>query len=68
MSINVNGGTTIAVSSSVDAPLSTAFFVQGGTTYYITGSVDYPLPAPTDRTWDEYSRRWNQANRTWNDV
>jgi hypothetical protein len=68
MSINVNGGTTIAVSSSLDAPLSTAFFVQGGTTYYITGSVDYPLPAPTDRTWDEYSRRWNQANRTWNDV
>jgi hypothetical protein len=68
MSINVNGGTTIAVSSSVEGPLTATFFVQGGTTYYITGSVDYPLPGPTDRTWDEYARRWNQANRTWNDV
>lgn len=68
MSINVNGGTTIAVSSSINETLSVPFFVQGGTTYYITGSVDATIAPYTNKTWAEYNRRWNQANRQWDDV
>lgn len=68
MSINVNGGTTLAVSSSINETLSVPFFVQGGTTYYITASVDATLAPYTSKTWAEYNRRWNQANRTWDEV
>jgi len=68
MSINVNGGTTIAVSSSVEETLSTAFYVQGGASYYVTGSVNWPFVPYVNKTWAEYSKEWDMANRQWNDV
>lgn len=68
MSINVNGGTTIAVSSSINETLSAPFFVQGGTTYYITASVNATVLPYTNKTWAEYNKKWNQANRQWDDV
>jgi hypothetical protein len=68
MSINVNGGTTIAVSSSVEETLTTTFYVQGGTTYFITGSVNATTPPYTNKTWAEYSEKWIEADRLWKDV
>jgi hypothetical protein len=40
MSININGGTTIAVSASTNTTLTASFNVSGGVDYYITGSVN----------------------------
>jgi hypothetical protein len=40
MSINVNGATTIATSSSIDNTISSSFTATSGSVYYITGSIN----------------------------
>jgi hypothetical protein len=43
MSINVNDGTTIAVSGSTNTTISASFTASVGNTYYITGSSNYNI-------------------------
>lgn len=44
MSINVNGGTTLAVSASTNTTISASFLVGAGQQYGITGSITYNAP------------------------
>lgn len=41
MSLNVNGGTTIATSANTNTTITASFSVTGGTTYLITGSIQW---------------------------
>jgi len=43
MSLNINGGATVAVSSSINTTLTASFVVTGGVDYYITASVNYTV-------------------------
>ena len=51
MSLNVNGGATIAVSSSINTTLTASFVVTGGVDYYITGAVNAIIPPPAQLSW-----------------
>lgn len=51
MSLNVNGGATIAVSSSINTTLTASFVVTGGVDYYITGAVNATIPPPAQLSW-----------------
>ena len=46
MSINVNGGTTLAVSASTNTTLTASFLAGAGQQYGITGSITYNAPPP----------------------
>ena len=46
MSINVNGGTTLAVSASTNTTLTASFLAGAGQQYGITGSITYNVPPP----------------------
>ena len=48
MSINVNGGTTLAVTASTNTTISASFLVGAGQTYKITGSIVYTAPVDPD--------------------
>ena len=47
MSINVNGGTTLAVTGSSNTTISASFLVGAGQKYGITGSIEWNDTAPT---------------------
>jgi hypothetical protein len=46
MSINVNGGTTLAVSASTNTTLTASFLAGAGQQYGITGSITYNVQPP----------------------